>query len=42
MKVIILDTTYEWAMENKKGDNRVIIEQIINTIEHWKLIEENN
>ena len=42
MKVIILDTTYEWAKKNKTGENKEIIEQIIDTIEHWKLIEEAN
>ena len=33
MKIIILDTTKEWAGENKSPDNKEIIEQIINTIE---------
>ena len=42
MKLIILDTTYDWARENKSLDNKEIIEQIIKTIEQWRLTEENN
>ena len=42
MKRIILETTYEWAKENKSPDNQVIVEQIIRTIEYWKITDERD
>ena len=37
MKRIILRTSKEWAKENKSVENQPIVEQIIRTIEYWKI-----
>ena len=41
MKRIILNTTKEWAKENLTTENKQIVEQIIRTIEYWRIKDDN-